>query len=155
MVGWMLGRSMGPRAAATPAAPPDPYGPNLVVNGTFTGDDATGWTIGAGSSIASSRLHVGNVSGLNKTNIYTIPAGVEDGANYLVEFDLSNFVSATGVNRTVTLGGGPAYVWLTGSIANGHFSQTLVAGTANENLTVQNRSGDAYDLDNFSVRKVL
>lgn len=149
----MIGVGIGLSDWRVPSVGGDPYGPNLVENGTFTGDDATGWTV-TRVSIGGEKLAMVNTSGLTGNATYTIPAGLEDSVDYLVEWDVSEFVAAGGVTRNIVLGGTNSAL-ASGSMADGHFSVTVNAGATTEVLRINSNNNDDYKIDNVSVRKVL
>lgn len=132
--------------------PADPYGPNLVLNGTFDGDDVTGWALSR-CSISSNALQFVNLTGFSGFARYTFEA-LEDGATYLIEFEVSNWVSLGGASHNGFFGGASVnfHPYL-GS--NGTKSFQAVAGSAAETMQIVCNNNDSMTLDNFSVRKVL
>jgi head-tail adaptor len=147
-----LGRS-GFEITAMTSYEPYPYGPNLIENGTFDADDTTGWTL-VRCSVSGGKLQMVQSTGFIGQAVYTVPAGVEEGATYRLEWDFADVVAAGGVSRSLSLGGLPAS-YPTGEIVAGHFSKEIVAGGANESLLIGNRTDDNYTIDNIILRKVL
>lgn len=132
--------------------PADPYGPNLVLNGTFDGDDATGWTLSR-CSISSNALQLVNSTGLNGLARYAFEA-LEDGATYLIEFEVSNWVSLGGASHNGFFGG-VSFNFHPYLDSNGAKSFQAVAGAAADTMQIACNNNDSMTLDNFSVRKVL
>jgi hypothetical protein len=133
-----------------------PYGPNLVLNGTFDADNATGWTLNR-CSIGSNALQMVNATGLSGFARYTFPSGNTEAADYLVEWDQTAVTNIAGVNHNITLGGSAAINASADMIAVGvgHFSKVVTSGGANAIFQIPSNNGDDFVLDNFSVRKVL
>jgi hypothetical protein len=132
-----------------------PYGPNLVLNGTFDGDDATGWTL-TRCSISSNALQMVNASTIGFAR-YTFPSGNLEATNYLVEWDQIAVTNIAGITHNITMGG----TLNTNSSADmvavgvGHFSKVCTSAGTSATFQIPASTNDNFVLDNFSIRKVL
>jgi hypothetical protein len=119
-----------------------PPNPNLIENGTFDGNDATGWTLQTNWAITNNRLEA---TGATTLMTYTIPTALVVGNWYRVSFDLT----ATTNGVAVRLGGLPN----TGNFTTTtrHSIDMQAAGT--ENMLRFDDNGGAFtgNIDNIEV----
>ena len=131
---------------STVLTPPDPFGPEMIVNGDFATD--TVWTKGAGFSIAGGRairIVDASTSGLSQ------PVAFVAGRSYQLVFTVLNFVSGQflprftgGTNRNGSL-----------RTANGTYTETLLANAGNITIQFFASATTLADIDNVSIREVL
>jgi len=128
-------------------------GSELVTNGTF--DSATGWTLGAGWSVAGGKLNAA-------TNQYTRAwflvgaSAFVSGKTYKVEFDVSNYTSGV-FHAFLSNGGGPK----SGSVlfigpGNGHKICYITATATATGFGFEDESGSppSFSIDNVSVKEI-
>lgn len=135
-----------------PSAPAEPYGPELVTNGTF--DDDTGWTVaGTGAGIADGVFHSPGGAG-NKTAKRAPDAAIEEGATYHCTVTVLNRVSGFIAPRVVLNGVSTIVTeWLA---ADGTYTGDVVAPAPTDGTVgVLFSSSQVADLDNLSIKKVL
>ena len=118
----------------------------LVTNGTFDGNSATGWTLASNVSIVNERL-TGNSAPINTFTIGTTATGTS-GKTYQIEF---NSISMLGTVRTYVAGTSYDVNSVTGKQVR------IITATADFNtITFQPRNGAAsFEIDNVSVREVV
>lgn len=140
-------RMMGGVAAIAIVAGPT----NYVTNGTFTGNDATGWSgLGSWGTITGDKLVINNSSGTNRAAIYTFPVAPANGLACTVSFVVSGFVAnGGGINQAITVcsGASAAGPLITG---NGTYSVPATAG-AGTTLVITLRNGMSLTIDNVQV----
>ena len=118
----------------------------LVTNGTFDGNNATGWTLAANVSIVNERL-TGSSVPINTFTIGTMTSGIS-GKTYQIEF---NSISMLGTVRIYAAGTNYDVNSVTGKQVR------VITATADFNtITFQPRNGAAsFEIDNVSVREVV
>lgn len=121
-------------------------GTELVTNGTFDGNDSTGWTLHADATCTNNEIQVNTtVSWANVLTQSGVPA--VSGENYLISFEINNFVSGA---LQIKLGSGSNNFG-----ADGTHALILPAPADNPTLIFQAKSGGFVgDIDNVSVQKV-
>lgn len=122
----------------------DPYGPELVLNGTF--DTDTAWSkLNSTISGGLGNLDGTGVVSLLYQNILT------DTKTYKVDFDVSNY-NSTGSCRVIDNGGTMLY----NITSNGPHSFTFIQDEpASGNFIFRADTGGIYSVDNVSVKEVL
>lgn len=122
-------------------APPGP--PELVINGGF--DDASGWTLNGGASIAGGILSCDG-SGFGRA-VRPAAEGLTPGDYHYAVDVLTN---AGGTQVEITIGGSS-----TGFSGTGHFEGTItIASVANQSVVVGGEEV-VCSFDNFSVKRAV
>jgi hypothetical protein len=126
----------------------EPYGPELLTNGTFATD--TDWTKG-GDWVISGGVASNPVGG-GQRNLVSVADVVTPLVTYRVTFDILNYVA--GAIEVYAGLGGTGYG--TGTItANGSYEFTLIGGTSDAKIYVACNDAFGGSIDNISVREVL
>lgn len=124
-------------------------GTELVTGGTF--DDATGWTLGTGWSIASG---VATISAPPSSSRLWRAASLTAGRTYLAQITVSAYIGGSMFFRLTNTGA--SVVTLLSALANGTYSAFVtLPSAANEVSIVAPNVLAAYSVDNVSVREVL
>ena len=133
-----LAEILGFSATVSPGVSND----DLIVNGTFDTDSDwvknAGWTISGG---AANRTNVGAVSDINQNPTFLV------GQNYLVRYDVLNYVSGS---ITPYLGGTSG----TPVSADGSYEELLIAGNTNTEFRMIGDTTFEGSVDNISLRRV-
>ncbi len=115
-------------------------GAEVVTNGTFAGDSATGWTLGTGAAITGGQLVLTAMSTVTSTTFSPVV-----GVTYLLTFDV---VSLTSASVVITFGSVTTSITSPGSKT---FRITAIAATS---LRISNNGTPTATLDNFSAKPI-
>ena len=139
-----LGLGLALNKGLVVSSAPDPYGPELIINGSFDTDanwtKGTGWTISGGAANADA-LGTANI---NQSDV------MEIGKTYLCTYTVSNYVSGGVVPL---FGGQTGDDKGTIQSSNGTFTDTRVA--TNPKFYIRANNGFVGSIDNVSVKEVL
>lgn len=120
-------------------------GPELIVDGTF--DDGIPWTPGLGWAVEDNvarRTAVVSASGISQ------PVAFVAGARHRTVFTITNLTAPL---FAVQFTGGTTRSG-TSRMANGTYTETLLANTGNNSFRIFAGSNAAADIDDVSVRRV-
>ena len=116
-------------------------GPETVINGTFTDNSSTGWSLPTGATVSDGKLNL-NVPATNVVSTYA----VELNKTYQWEYTVSNYVSGI-VNFYV--GGGTRH----SANANGTY-RGIIVGPSVVTTRFLSTGSPVASVDNISVREV-
>jgi hypothetical protein len=117
-------------------------GPEVVVNGTFTGDSSTGWTLPSGATIVDDKLAL-NIPTSNVSSVYSVIVG----KTYSWEFTVSNYTSGS-INFSF---GGSTRASVT---ANGTYRGVAVGVSSTVSVRVLSTGSPVASIDNISVKEL-
>lgn len=138
-------------------APPRPLGPELVINGNL--DDATGWTVDAGWSVAANTASfVGSPSTVGATRQFSQNVAVTPGKTYRVALTVTGAVGLEGNDAQIlhTAGSVGNTTQITADqvfVAEMSFSSSPV--NIGAQATLVHEDGDAFSISAISLREML
>lgn len=131
----------------------NPYGPELITNGTF--DSSTGWALSTGASISGGVLIINTASNYSSIVDRTSSIGIQLNHTYLIEFEI---VSRTSGSVKFGLGNTSNGVYSIEYNSTGvkSFQLTQTNTSAPDDLVFFTwSSGANLTIDNVSIREVL
>ena len=144
----MLGISLGGLTLKPGAVAADPYGPELIQNGTF--DDTSNWTM-AGAippAISGGQLVWTAGNGFSSTATNTPTASPEAGATYRVTYTVTSYTNGS---VRIQVGG----TFTTSRTAAGTYTENVVAASTAAPRALAFTNPSTLSIDNLSVKKVL
>lgn len=127
--------------------PGDALGPELIVNGTFTGNDTTGYTNVRNTNVSGGTLN--STGSISPTAALALSgAGIENDKTYRLVYDLVSYSAGAGSRFAGGFTSTPRTV-------PGTYSEDLLSTGAAATLNLLCASNTIVSVDNISLKEVL